>query len=251
MVRLTVVGIGARPLGERARKAVLAADVIVGTRRMCETFSRYAEFADVSPKVRQASTIGAAITSCREAAEKGAAWCSSASGDPLFFGAGRRAIEEFGRKDVEVIPDVSSLQVAFSRIGTAWDDALLVSFHGSSDPARRKRLRYSPEDLPGLLAGHAAIAALTDKEHGPAEIARALQGASDLWPSLTMHVCERLGFDDERITEGPPAALESLSFKEPLVVIVTRDEDARTTARPVFGLKEDEIAHSGGLITKE
>ena len=65
-----------------------------------------------------------------------------------------------------------------------------------------------------------------------------------------MHVCERLGFDDERITEGPPAALESLSFKEPLVVIVTRDEDAQTEARPAFGLREDEIAHPGGLITK-
>ncbi len=228
MARLTVVGIGARPLDERARKAVLAADVIVGTRRMCETFARYAEFADVAPKVRQARTIGAAITSCREAVEKGAAVVLLASGDPLFFGAGRRALEEFGRKSVDVIPDVSSLQVAFSRIGIAWDDALLVSFHGSSDPDRRKRLRYSPSDLPGLLTGHAAIAALTDKEHGPAEIARALQGAADLWPSLTMHVCERLGFDDERITEGPPAALESLSFKEPLVVIVTRDEDAQT-----------------------
>ena len=255
MARLTVVGIGARPLDERARKAVLAAEAVIGTRRTCEVFARYAEFADVRAKVRQMETIGAVMASIREALEKGSRRIVLlASGDPLFFGAGRRAIEEFGPDGVEVIPDVSSFQLAFSRIKTAWDDALLVSFHGSSDAERRRRLRYAPDDLPGLLSDHAVIAALTDREHGPAGIARALQCAADLWPSLTVHVCERLGLPDERVTEGPPGRIASMSFDDLNVVIITREGRGPVVAgkaRPRFGLKEDEIAHAGGLITKD
>jgi precorrin-6Y C5,15-methyltransferase (decarboxylating) len=258
MARLTVVGIGARPLDERARKAVLAAEAVIGTRRTCEVFARYAEFADVRAKVRQMETIGAVMASIREALEKGSRRIVLlASGDPLFFGAGRRAIEEFGPDDVEVIPDVASFQLAFSRIRTEWDDALLISFHGSSDSGKRRRLRYSPADLPGLLAEHTAIAVLTDREHGPAEIALALQCATDLWPSLTMHVCERLGFDDERIREGPPGTMESMAFNDPNVVIVTREGRTQTPGAgasrgaPRLGLREEEIAHTGGLITKD
>ena len=232
MARLTVVGIGARPLDERARQALLAAELVIGTRRTCEVFSRYAGLAGVKGKVRQMETIGAVVASVREALEKGSGRVVLlASGDPLFFGAGRRAIETFGPDDVEVIPDVSSFQLAFARIKTAWDDALLISFHGSSDPEKRRRLRYAPADLPGLLSGHTAIAALTDREHGPAEIAAALQGATDLWPSLTIHVCERLGFEDERITEGPPGEIVSMSFNDPNVVIVTRGGAPRRSRR--------------------
>ena len=59
-----------------------------------------------------------------------------ASGDPHIFGIGRRAVREFGKDAVEILPDLSSIQIAFSRIKESWDDAFLMSLHGGPDPEK-------------------------------------------------------------------------------------------------------------------
>jgi precorrin-6Y C5,15-methyltransferase (decarboxylating) len=69
-----------------------------------------------------------------------------------------------------------------------------------------------------------------------------------------LYVCERLGYDDERITEGGPEEIAAMSFNDPNVVIVRNTVDQppiRTPAYPRLGLREEEMAHSGGLITKD
>ena len=53
-----------------------------------------------------------------------------ASGDPGFFGIARYLAAEFGREAFTVLPQVSSLQLAFARIGLPWDDGACVSLHG-------------------------------------------------------------------------------------------------------------------------
>jgi precorrin-6B methylase 1 len=65
-----------------------------------------------------------------------------ASGDPAFFGIGRRAVREFGKEIVEIFPDLSSIQIAFSRIKESWDDAFLMSLHGGPDPERDCRMSW-------------------------------------------------------------------------------------------------------------
>ena len=80
MAKLTILGIGARPLPERARQALLAAEIVVGTRRACDTFSRYAESAMVKGKIRQIADIGGIMASIREVLEAGG--CASCSSPP-------------------------------------------------------------------------------------------------------------------------------------------------------------------------
>ena len=73
-------------------------------------------------------------------------------------------------------------------------------------------------------------------------------------PLSLVSVCERLGYDDERITEGSPDEIAAMSFDDPNVVIIRHTADpapVRATAHPRFGLREEEMAHSGGLITKD
>src|SRR6195952_3820297 len=53
-----------------------------------------------------------------------------ASGDPGFFGI-VRALRTAGLSPV-VLPAVSSVALAFARLGLPWDDALVVSTHGRS-----------------------------------------------------------------------------------------------------------------------
>jgi precorrin-6Y C5,15-methyltransferase (decarboxylating) len=80
-----------------------------------------------------------------------------------------------------------------------------------------------------------------------------------------MFVCEKLGYGpEERITAGTPQEIAGKRFTDPNVVILIRsarrteaaDADARKDAGLsykgiCFGLKEGEIVHSRGLITKD
>ncbi|HWI46711.1 MAG TPA: precorrin-6y C5,15-methyltransferase (decarboxylating) subunit CbiE, partial [Rummeliibacillus sp.] len=52
-----------------------------------------------------------------------------ASGDPLFYGLGGYLSKKI---NVEVYPHVSSIQLAFSKIGESWQDAYITSVHGRS-----------------------------------------------------------------------------------------------------------------------
>lgn len=146
------------------------------------------------------------------------------SGDPLFFGIGRKIIGEFGRDMVEILPDLSSIQLAFSRIKETWDDAFLMSLHGISDS---RRLGYGMNDVPLFLVKYNKMAILTDsRENTPCAIAKILiDSPITVNLGITMFVCERLGYADEKITEGKPQEFIDVSFAEPNVVIVKIDTE--------------------------
>ena len=109
------------------------------------------------------------------------------------------------------------------------------------------------EDLPYLLQKHNKILILTDKENNPAVIAKLLHSAISRQPSdLKMYVCEKLGYPDEKITEGSPEEIAGMSFTEPNIVIIqSLNESSFSPQAPAFGLRENEIAHSRGFITKD
>ena len=254
--RLFIIGIGGRPLDRRAHQALLAAEVVVAPGRLYEVFTTYAEFAEAREKIRRTDTVEATLGVVREALAEGRGpVVLLASGDPLFFGIGRRILKEFGREEVEIIPDVSSIQLAFARIREPWEGALLISLHAGPGPRAQRRLPYGLPDVAALVAAHETLAVLTDREHNPGAIAAALASPGGPRTSPLLHVCERLGYDDERVTTGRPDEIAAMSFEEPNVVIIKRQEEPpQADAPPLpprFGLREEEIGHSGGLITKD
>jgi len=66
-----------------------------------------------------------------------------------------------------------------------------------------------------------------------------------------MYVCERLGYKDETIIEGSPEEIAVMTFAHPNVVIITQNRNNGQTSEPRLGLRESEIEHSKGLITKD
>ena len=254
MNKITIIGIGYKPFDKKTREIVLGSDVILASKRLLEVFQGYQEFEAVRDKVSELNNIDETIEFIRNN-YKTKRIALIASGDPMFSGIGRRAVDEFGKDKVEIIPDLSSIQMAFSRIKEPWEDAFLISLHGGPDPAKRRRLPYEIQDLPFLVERHNKLAILTDKENNPAKIARILRLspiALSLQPMI--YVCERLGYEDEKITAGPPEDIAGMSFQGPNVVIILRLPLIVPGAKPsttTFGLMEDEISHSGGLITKD
>jgi precorrin-6Y C5,15-methyltransferase (decarboxylating) len=265
--KLYVIGVGFRPLDRKARKAIQDSPVILANDRVMEIFREYEEYEAVRGKIKIINNvyetmeyIRAWITEHRtQSTDKDNRGLGSnivllASGDPLFFGIGRIAVREFGKDLVEILPDLSSIQVAFSRIKEPWGEAFFISLHGGPDPAKRRKLEYELEEVPALIKRYGRLGILTDKVNNPSEIARMLHSSSLTHHlPIRMYVCERLGYPDERIIEGAPGEIVNMTFVDPNVVIVLNPEhqgqgDKRDTR---FGLKEEEIQHSRGLITKD
>jgi precorrin-6B C5,15-methyltransferase / cobalt-precorrin-6B C5,C15-methyltransferase len=124
-----------------------------------------------------------------------------ASGDPGFFGI-VRALSARGAAP-EVIPAISSVAVAFARLGIPWDDALVLSAHGRD--AR-------PVLAAALGCGKAAILTAPGPTAGPQRFIPALLAAG-----RSVHVAECLGGPDERLSRVAAGPLPG--FADPNIVI--------------------------------
>ncbi len=251
MNKVQIIGIGFRPLDMKAGRALLNSDVVLVNDRLLGVFKNYAEYREVKDKIITHGSVYEMLDYIADNYQiKNIALL--AAGDPMFFGIGRLVIERLGKDAAEVYPDLTSVQVAFSRIRETSNNALLISLHGGPDPAKRRKLEYELADVPGLLICHNKIAILTDKVNNPEKIAETLC-KGEMTSPLHMYVCEKLGYDDEKVTEGSPEEISKMSFGHPNVVIITAGARLSRPDNPVitFGLKENEIQHSKGLITKD
>jgi len=168
-----------------------------------------------------------------------------ASGDPLWFGIGRRLAERFGADALRVQPAPSALQLAFARLARPWQDAAWVSLHGRDEQALVAALGRRP----------AALVVLTDAgAGGPAPVRELLQ-AQGLSAAYAFWLMERLGHPAERrwlleAHEPLPADLDPLH----LVVLLARPPERPDPARlPRFGLADGLwLQHDDhpGLMTK-
>jgi cobalt-precorrin-7 (C5)-methyltransferase len=131
------------------------------------------------------------------------------SGDPGFYSLLTALRQRFGENRLEVIPGISSVQLAFARLARPWQDARLMSLHGRQ--AAAADLAY----VPGRQ-----LAILTDGQHSPRHIARLLLASG--WPAAAdVRLCADLSYPDERLaalTLGEAA--ESVGFEHCVMVVM-------------------------------
>ena len=260
MNKLNVIGIGFRPLDKRAKDVALNSDVVLANSRLLEVFQTYREYEDVKDRIIVRSSVYETLDYIADN-YRGKKISLLAAGDPMFFGIGRLVVEKLGREAVEIYPDLSSIQSAFSRIRETSNNAFLISLHGGPDPAKRRKPEHEIADLPGLLKKHDKIAILTDKINNPTAIAKKIlkpPAFNSQLSALKMYICEKLGYPDEKITEGTPQEISGKSFEHPNVVVIVQNTKLGTQtikndqlSGVRFGLKETEFQHSKGLITKD
>ncbi|MBI5493115.1 MAG: precorrin-6y C5,15-methyltransferase (decarboxylating) subunit CbiE [Deltaproteobacteria bacterium] len=164
-----------------------------------------------------------------------------ATGDPLLFGAASFIIKRFGKRNVEVIPNVSTVQEAFAKIKEDMNGVKVLSAHG-----RNK----TPEELCGELAPHDRAAVFTDSTNTPSRIARALIDKG--MTGYRAFVCESLGTKKEKITRGSLAEIAAMRSFGPLnIMVLIRKRPARPAAAKRLGIPDALFSHSKGMITKE
>lgn len=136
-----------------------------------------------------------------------------ATGDPLFFGIGRLLLTAFPAEQLVFHPQVSAIQLAFSRIKCPWQDATLLSLHGRSEETL----------IAALKQGNGKIAILTDPRLTPNAVANILLSLDlryQIW------VCENLGSSQEKVSCHTPEQAVHQPFAPLNVVVLLKSERA-------------------------
>ena len=222
-----MIGCDGRPFGPDATATLAAAELVIGAPRHLDT----ALVPEGAERVELKHLDEALDTLSRHQGRT----ALLASGDPGFFGI-VRALRARGITP-QVIPAVSSVALAFAKIGLDWDDALVLSAHGRD-----------PRPVLAAALAHPKAAILTAPGTA-ADLARELQAAGK-----TVYAAELLGTPEERVTEGPAHDLA-----DPNVLIALDPDDAPSPPRWLAGhpgapdgwaLPEDAFEHRDSMITK-
>lgn len=253
MTHCILIGIlddGWAGLSDTARARLSAADVVIGAGRTLELVRPHlpgAELKDMDGALAKVPEwTQAALAEKRTVA-------ILATGDPLCHGI---ASWLGGKLDapLEILPNVSTLQLACARFRQPWNDVRIASCH--SKDAGEWLIDATPAHglYPAMraIAQHPHVFLFTGPENNPARLARALLTAGYASDEITLSVACRLQLPDEQLF--PALTLDeaaTIDFPEPNVVLVERKPKPDA---PAFGLDDLEYIQrtpEKGLITKQ
>lgn len=227
------------------------ADLVIGGTRtltlLAAHFPPHAERRDLTGQLMQVPEW------IRTALAKGKRVVVLATGDPLCHGIAAFLQSRLCVEACELLPNVSTAQLACARLGLPWQEMKIVSVH--SRDAGEWREGTGPEHglYPVLHAAqrHERLAIFTSPDNTPGRIARMLvaEGLHDDW---RMAVAERLLQAEERVVADCAVAdAARMRFAEPNVVLLWRT--APMPRSVAFGLADDRYRQrqpDKGLITK-
>lgn len=193
----------------QARAALEQADCLIGARRLLD--------AQPDGKPRHAAILPDAIVRILGEHPEYIRPAVLFSGDAGFYSGARKLLPRLAGDEVVIVPGISSLQALCARAQTAWEDAHVLSLHGREGSIAQAASLY-PKVF-ALVGGEDGARRLVD--------ALCLAGLSD----VRVCVGERMGYADERLTEGPAQALRGRAF-DPLSAVLVLNEGAAPPGSP-------------------
>lgn len=214
MIKMTgkiyIVGIGpgaSEYLTKRAIDTVKASDYTVGSTRAIELFDGVS------------GTIAFNVKDLLDKLEEGVQLACDgntvsilSTGDPGFSGVLNTVLrlsseKNFPKENIEVIPGISSLQLAAAKCHIQWDNANVMTFHG----------RENIEDiLPIINNGKVTIALPSRKVKDMAQFL--LDNGVDA--NRKVVVCERLSYPDEKIVESDLKEIAQSEFTYMCIMVI-------------------------------
>jgi precorrin-6Y C5,15-methyltransferase (decarboxylating) len=249
-----VIGVlddGAASLGRAALAHLQQAQLVIGGARALRLFAGH-----ISPLAQQCDLTGALQQVpewIRTAQSENQRVVVLATGDPLCHGIAAYLASRLCIEAIEVIPNVSTLQLACARLGLPWQDMKFSSVH-SKDAGDWVEGAEPGHGLYALLRDirqNDRLAILTSPANTPDRIARMLvtEGLAD---AFEMAVAERLCQPEERIVSGMAiTAAAQMPFADPNVVLLWRTRPRPTPV--LLGLLDASYQQrypEKGLITK-
>ena len=208
--KIYIIGIGpgaSEYLTKKAVDTVKASDYTVGSTRAIELFD------DVQNKI--AFNVKELLDKLEEGVElacDGNTVSILSTWDPGFSGVLNTVLrisaeKGFPKESIEVIPGISSLQLAAAKCHIQWDSANVMTFHG----------RENIEDiLPVINNGKTTIALPSRKVKDMAQFL--IDNGVDENREVT--VCERLSYPDERIVEANLKEIAQSEFTYMCIMVI-------------------------------
>ncbi len=252
---VTVIGLldnGTDSLTPLARSQLRQADLVIGAGRLLELgtpmLRNGVETRDLTGRLSQVPAWIEAATA------SGQSVVVLASGDPLCHGIAGYLRRKLAAERLEILPNLSTLQLACARLGLSWQDAHICSVHSRDAGEWNAETRGRAHGLYPLFRAcmdRDKIIVFTSPENDPARIARLLLHES--WSEkFSMSVAEHLLRDDEQLITGVPVeALAQRAFADPNVVVLERKASRPSPVR--FGREDGSFVQrkpEKGLITK-
>jgi precorrin-6y C5,15-methyltransferase (decarboxylating) CbiE subunit len=194
-----------------AIRAVQEAEVLVGARRLLELFP-----AHPGERFLMEAHTEKVLAAIAERPDKKIAVL--VTGDPGLASLARPILKRFGRGRCRVIPGVSSLQVAFARLGLDWLGVRVINAHGKDPSLHLKTL----EDID-------KIAVLGGRKES---LSWLLQETSVMNEEFNLWACEDLTLETERIRELNPRTAAGLELSSRTIFILVRKKKLSTEYRP-------------------
>ncbi len=241
---------GVHGLTSATLNTIQSADLVIGATRTLSLFSDQLKNAEKKDLTAHLKDLPVWISAALEAKQQVVVL---ATGDPLCHGIASYLYKKLAANQLEIIPNISSIQLAFAQIGLSWQDAKIVSVHSkdASEWTKGAGPEHGFYPLLQALFNSDKLAVLTGPENSPDRIARMML-IENIADQFEISVAENLLCDDEKVIHGESVAyIAEQSFNGNDIVILTRKQPNQSHI--LFGLQDSDFHQrkpDKGLITK-
>jgi cobalt-precorrin-7 (C5)-methyltransferase len=183
-----------------ARKAIEEAEVLVGASHLLDLFPKHpAERIRVQADIPKILEEIAGRLHRRKIAVL-------VTGDPGLRSLAQPVLKRFGRESCEVIPGISSLQVAFARLGLDWAKARIIDAHGGN-----------PDLDTASVAQAEKIAIFAGREESIKWVGDLVR---EIGEGYAIYVCENLTLEGEKVRQVKAEDLSHLTVPSRTIVLL-------------------------------
>lgn len=210
MSKLFIVGIGPGSkdyLTQKAIDTVKNTDITIGSKRAIDIFDKLNEVIILNVKDLQ-EKLNLAV----DLAIEGKKVSVLSTGDPGFSGVLKSIMKiakdkNFNKENIEVIPGISSLQLAAAKCRISWDEANIMTFHG----------RENIEDILDIIDNGKTTIALPSKS--VKDMARFLL-TNGVDEDRKVTICEKLSYEEEKIVTTSLKEVMNTDFSYMCVMVI-------------------------------
>lgn len=219
-MKVYIIGIGpgtADHLLPAARREIERADCLAGARRLVSLFRRLGK-----EEVLIEGHFNEVISYIKKYKDKKRI-AVLVSGDPGMYSLLDKISKVLTKEEYVVIPGISTVQLAFARLGEGWHDAKIISLHG------RKI-----DNLAGEVMAAGKVFLLADPDFPPDKIAgRLLEEGLENRRAV---VLENLSYPNERIIDTSLKRLKTMKGWKALSAVIIESQKEHAPKPKLYGI---------------
>jgi len=188
-----------------AQAAAGKADVLIVSRRLKDLFPECP-----AERIDSGTDVAGILDTMASRRNDGRQVVLLATGDPGIASLAQPVIRRFGRENCEVIPGISSVQVAFARLGLGWQDARIVTAHSRDPEVSAADLREAKKIA--ILGGR------------PEALTWTAGLIAEMGGDRRVFVCENLTLPGEQVRKVSANELTTLPVSKRAIILIIKGE---------------------------